>query len=77
MSAALEAALARLGDLLAELPPDPPPADLETVAAPALREAVARGELSWAAIWARPEAFEGGVALVRAALRRQATHTPH
>lgn len=77
MSAALEAALARLGDLLAELPPDPPPPDLAAVAPPGLREAVERGELAWAEVWARPEGFDGGVELVRAALRRQAATAPH
>jgi len=73
VSAALEVALARLGDLLAALPPDPPPPDLAAVASPRLRAAVERGELSWAEVWARPECFDGGVALVRAALRREAT----
>jgi len=76
VSAALDAALARLGDFLASLPPEPPPPELSCCARPELRERVARGELTWADVWARPEAVDGGVALVRAALRRQADEGP-
>lgn len=76
MSAALEAALARLGDFLATLPPEPPPPELSCCARPELRERVERGELTWAEVWARPEDVDGGVALVRAALRRQAASEP-
>ena len=76
MSAALEAALARLGDFLASLPPEPPPLELSCCARPELRERVERGEVTWAEVWARPEAVDGGVALVRAALRRQAASDP-
>lgn len=72
----VDAALARLAELLDVMAPDPVPTDVDLAAlAPAeLRERVATGELSWERVWADPGAVPGGVALVRAALRHRSGH---